>query len=271
MNRYACVMGGVLALVLAAGSARADDRCADLGLGNKGAIQNALKAALTAATSSANGGLGNEMWGTLVDRDGVVCAVAFTGTNRNSQWPGSRVISAQKANTATSFNLPGGQGGTVDALSTANIWTQVQPGGSLYGLQHSNPVDTDTAYRGNPTAYGTADDPMIGNRIGGINVFGGGLGLYNAQGDKVGGVGVSGDTSCADHNIAWRTRKALNLDKLTSGNVAGLSAAPRQDNIIYDVPDTNQHPAIDTSTSGFGHPLCGFGEDAIAPNLPPTS
>jgi uncharacterized protein GlcG (DUF336 family) len=270
MNRYAC-MGAVLTLALAAGAAHADDRCADLGLGSKNAIQGALKTALTAATNSSNGGLGNDMWATVVDRDGVVCAVAFTGTNRNSQWPGSRVISAQKANTATSFNLPGGQGGTVDALSTANLWTQVQPGGSLYGLQHSNPVDTETAYRGNASAYGTPGDPMVGRRIGGINVFGGGLGLYNANGDKVGGLGVSGDTSCADHNIAWRTRSALGLDKLTTGNVSGLSAAPRQDNILYDVPDHNQHPAIDTSASGFGHPLCGFGEEAIAPNLPPTT
>ena len=271
MRTYAGIAGAALALALAAGSARADDRCADLGLGNKSAIHTALKAALTAATNSANGGLGNEMWGTVVDRDGVVCAVAFTGTGRNSQWPGSRVISAQKANTASSFNLPGGQGGTVDALSTANLWTQVQPGGSLYGLQHSNPVDTETAYRGNPGNYGTTNDPMVGRRIGGVNVFGGGLALYNAQGDKVGAVGVSGDTSCADHNIAWRTRHGLNLDKLTSGNVSGLSPAPLQDNILYDVPDNNQHPAIDTSTSGFGHPLCGFGEDTIADDLPPTT
>ena len=41
--------------------------------------------------------------------------------------------------------------------------------------------------------------------------------------------------------------------------------------ILYDVPDHNQHPAIDTSASGFGHPLCGFGEETIAPNLPPTT
>src|SRR3989449_5661583 len=27
------------------------------------------------------------------------------------------------------------------ALSTANLYSAVQPGGSLYGLQHSNPVD----------------------------------------------------------------------------------------------------------------------------------
>ena len=248
----------------------ARDNCGDLGLGNNAAaIHSALQAALRAAApnKTSNGGLGNHMWGTLVDRDGVVCAVAFTGDDRNDQWPGSRVISAQKANTAASFNLPAGVGGTVDAISTANLWTQVQPGGSLYGLQHSNPVDTHAAYAGNPANYGRPNDPLVGRRSGGVNVFGGGLGLYNAAGDKVGALGVSGDTSCADHNIAWRVRHTLLLDKLTSGNVRGISAAPLQDRIIYDVPDDNQHHAIDTSTSGFGHPLCGFDEqNAVLPD-----
>ena len=215
------------------------------------------------------------MWATLVDQDGVVCAVAFTGATRIDQWPGSRVISAQKANTATSFNLPQGQGGTVDALSTANLWTQAQPGGSLYGLQFSNPVDTAVAYGssshsgGNANKYGAPNDPMVGKFIGGVNVFGGGLGLYDANGNKVGGIGASGDTSCADHNIVWRTRNNLSLDFLTTGTVAGLSAGPRQDNIIYDIAPTN-HDAADNSASGFGHPDCGFGEAAISAGLPAT-
>jgi hypothetical protein len=78
-------------------------------------------------------------------------------------------ISAQKANTANAFSLPG------LALSTANLYTAVQPGGSLYGLQHSNPVDTDTAYRGPSKNYGQHNDPMVGRKIGGVNIFGGGL------------------------------------------------------------------------------------------------
>lgn len=59
---------------------------------------NALRAALVAAVNvkGGNGGFGLNMWGTVVNRDGVVCAVAFTGSNRGDQWPGSRVISAQK-------------------------------------------------------------------------------------------------------------------------------------------------------------------------------
>src|SRR5687768_3134880 len=63
-----------------------------------------LQSALIAARSQANGGFDLDMWGSVVNRDGVVCAVAFTGDNRGDQWPGSRVISAQKANTANSFS-----------------------------------------------------------------------------------------------------------------------------------------------------------------------
>ena len=54
----------------------------------------ALKAALDSATSTETSGLNNQMWATIVDRDGIVCAVAFSGINRGAQWPGSRVISA---------------------------------------------------------------------------------------------------------------------------------------------------------------------------------
>src|SRR5690242_13622486 len=62
--------------------------------------QATLKAALIAAVATEASGLDFEMWATIVNRDGVVCAVAFSGADRQSQWPGSRVISAQKANTA---------------------------------------------------------------------------------------------------------------------------------------------------------------------------
>ena len=273
-NTLTPALGLLVALALPASSARANDLCSALGLGNRNAIYATLTTALKSAApnKAANGGLGNHMWATVVDQDGVVCAVTFTGPVRISQWPGSRVISAQKANTAAAFNLPAGLGGTVDALSTANLWTQAQPGGSLFGLQFSNPVDTAAAYgnRGNSdaTRYGTNQDPLVGQLVGGVNVFGGGLALYDASGSKVGAIGVSGDTSCADHNIAWRTRHALGLDRLTTGGVRGLSASPRQDNIIYDLNPADKHHAVDNSVSGFGHPLCGFGEQSAV--LPPT-
>ncbi len=119
-----------------------------------------LKAALVSARHQANGGFNFDMWGTIVNRDGIVCAVAFTGEDRGSQWPGSRAISAQKANTANSFSLPG------FALSTADLYAAVQPGGTLFGLQHSNPVDTANAYRGPSKNYGQPDDPLVGRKIG---------------------------------------------------------------------------------------------------------
>src|SRR5204863_7553896 len=158
-----------------------------------------------------------------------------SGSGYVDQWLGSRVISAQKANTANAFSL--GRGSTPAssavgpaglALSTANLFTAVQPGGSIYGLQHSNPVDTEIAYgngngqaglnqasfqqgQSNARTFGTQRDPMVGERIGGVNVFGGGLALYR-NGIRVGGLGVSGDTSCTDHMVAWKVRNALGLD-----------------------------------------------------------
>jgi uncharacterized protein GlcG (DUF336 family) len=230
---------------------------------------SALKAALTAARNVTNGGFNLDMWGTVVNRDGVVCAVAFTGGNRGAEWPGSRVISAQKANTANAFSLPG------LALSTANLYSAVQPGGSLFGLQESNPVDTDVAYGGSANNYGQHNDPMVGGRIGGVNVFGGGLALYNASHQLIGAIGVSGDTSCADHNIAWRTRHALNLDFVPGGVAAGAPTndTTHPDNIIFDItPQVGQMPGV--SDSGWGHPHCGpgsaAGENTLKANLPAT-
>ena len=176
------------------------------GRANCGALPDhwTLKTALDSAVLAETSGLNFDMWATVVNRDGVVCAVAFSGSDRGAQWPGSRAISAQKANTANSFSLDG------LALSTANLFSAVQPGGFLYGLQHSNPVDTGVAYQGPSDDYGKPEDPMVGYKIGGVNVFGGGLGLYE-MGMIVGGVGVSGDTSCADHMIGWRLRYNLEL------------------------------------------------------------
>ena len=257
MTHRRSLVGMVLAGVLTAGSAFAAGPCDDV------PAYAALQAALASARAQANGGFNLDMWGTVVNRDGIVCAVAFTGGDRGDQWPGSRVISAQKANTANAFSLPG------LSLSTANLYSAVQPGGSLFGLQLSNPVNTDVAYAGNPAQYGTATDPMVGGKIGGVNVFGGGLALYNAAGKLVGAVGVSGDTSCADHNIAWRTRHNLALDHVP----AGVAGGNHPDNIIFDIK-THPFQMNGVSDSGFGHPHCGpgsaNGETALANGLPAT-
>lgn len=197
-----------------------------------------LKKALKEVVAEKNGGFSLNMWATIVDRDGVVKAVVFSGGDRGDQWPGSRVISAQKANTANAFSLPG------LSLSTANLFSAVQPGGSLYGLQHSNPVDINVAYSGSSNKIGTENDPMVGKKIGGVNVFGGGLALYNEDGKLLGAIGVSGDSSCADHNIAWKVRHKLKMDYIP----AGVSPS-KDDNIVYDIVDG-------ISASGWGHPAC---------------
>lgn len=236
----------LLSLVLISGTALAKDACSLL------PNHSALQKALVEARKEANGGLNLDMWGSIVDRSGVVCAVAFTGEKADSQWPGSRVISAQKANTANAFSLKG------LALSTANLFSAVQPGASLFGLQESNPVDTKVAYDGDHTRFGQVKDPMVGKRIGGVNVFGGGLALYNNKGEIVGALGVSGDTSCADHNIAWRLREKLSLDFVPAG-----VSADKNDHIIFDIKDGK-------SAGGFGHPACGGKEVEIAKSLAKT-
>jgi uncharacterized protein GlcG (DUF336 family) len=211
-------------------------------------VQEALKKVV----AENNGGLALNMWATVVDRDGIVRVVAFSGGDRGDQWPGSRAISAQKANTANAFSLPG------LALSTANLFAPTQPGGSLYGLQHSNPVDTSVAYGGSSATIGLVNDPMVGKKIGGVNVFGGGLALYTSEGKLGGALGVSGDTSCADHNIAWKLRHELNLDNVP----AGVSAT-KDDNIVNDIEDG-------VSAGGFGHPVCSEEAAKIAAQLPTT-
>ena len=267
---------GISVLACPAFADGGDSACS--GLPSQAALQTALDGAVGVA---GNGGLGFNMWRTLVANDGTVCAVAFSGTRYTDQWLGSRVISAQKANTANDFslgeksNIPAGSlfpNGL--ALSTANLYSAVQPGGTLYGLQHSNPVDPEVAYQGDATSFGTAHDPLVGQRVGGVNVFGGGLVLLQQGGIKVGGVGVSGDTSCTDHMVAWRVRNSLHLDHFgpTGAAVGGVSGDnTHPDNIIFDFTltsdggilnpngytstSTNKGMAV-SSPSGFGHPMC---------------
>ena len=157
-----------------------------------------------------------------------------------------------KANTANAFSLD------TLAFFTANLYSAVQAtsgasplGGSLYGLQFSNPVDTAVAYGGNPAAVGTKFYPMVGNCVGGINVFGGGLALYNSSRKVIGALGLSGDTSCADNNQAWLVRKSLGLDNLAG--IGGVSGdATRPDNVVYDSINGNSN----NITDGWEQPTC---------------
>lgn len=260
---------GAMALVLAGGACSDDTSVTSPPTFNPVPVvtEDQLKAALAQAVGvsadgvpDGNGGLNLNMWATVVDTAGIVVAVVYTGAKEGDQWQGSRIISAQKANTAMNFSLDAAYSGFSGlALSTANLYSATQPGGSLFGLQEANPINEDVAYSGNIADYGTAKDYMIGRRIGGTNVFGGGFALYDAAGNLVGAVGVSGDTSCADHAIGWKTRFYLNLD-----NVPGGVSPDGTDNIIYDIDGSG------VSASGFGHPHCldPTTESAVAADLP---
>lgn len=215
---------------------------------NHGTLLQALKASVKPSGGPSNGGLDNHMWAAVVDRMGVVRAVCYSGAELGDQWPGSRAIAIEKANTANALSLP------AFAFSTANLYTGSQPGGFLYGLLETNPVDTATMYGGDSNAYGTANDPMVGKKASGVVVFGGGLALYDGN-TIVGALGVSGDTSPGDHNVAWRVRKALKLDKVPAG-----ITADNNDAIIYDIGMTG-------SSSGYGHPVSGLKEDEVAKEI----
>jgi hypothetical protein len=196
-----------------------------------------------------NGGLDNNEWAALVTREGSVCAVTFSGEKPTDQWLGSRSIAAEKANTANALSL------AKSALSTANLYAGSLPGGYLFGLQASNPVNPSVLYSGDPAKFGAADDPFVGKMLGGVVTFGGGLALYDASG-LVGALGVSGDTACADHNVAWRVRQALGLDKVPGG-----PGPDHNDEIIYDMTPAK------TSVSGYGHPMCKGKEAQIAQEI----
>src|SRR5215471_8597030 len=85
-----------LNILLVAGSAPAASTACS-GLPSQGSLQTAL----TNAVAQNNGGLGFNMWATIVANDGTVCAVAVSGSSLTSQWLGSRAISAQKAKPRT--------------------------------------------------------------------------------------------------------------------------------------------------------------------------
>lgn len=212
-------------------------------------LADILKKSVKPSGGPSNGGLDNNEWAAVVNREGVVCAVAYSGNKADDQWPGSRAIAAEKASTANAFSLKN------KAMATANLYAGAQPGGFLFGVTSSNPPSPDAINAGRPDGYGTANDPMLGKPVGGVIVFGGGLALYDGGG-IAGALGVSGDSSCADHNVAWRVRHFLGLDHVPAGVSPNM-----KDAIIYDIGPDGKSP------SGFGHPKCNGKEDQIAVDL----
>jgi uncharacterized protein GlcG (DUF336 family) len=238
-TRSFTILAGVILIAVFGSNVRAQSKPDCSGLPNAGRLKTVVQAVVREG-SSKNGGLGNQEWAAVVNRDGIVCSIVFSGTNRSDQWPGSRIIAASKANTAN------GLSGRDYALSTANVFAASQPGQSLYSLATSQPPNPNAAV-GDPTTFGTPNDPMVGKAIGGIIVFGGGLALYAQDGRIIGGLGLSGDTSCTDHVIAWKVRHQLGLDAVPMG-----PSPEHNDNMILDFQNGN-------SLSGFGHPSCKGG------------
>jgi uncharacterized protein GlcG (DUF336 family) len=230
------LLAGFAAVVAFGGSEAAADGFATCGI--PATTVNALQAklALVIAMPDHNGGLftPNRMWSAVVDRQGKLCSVI---NSNNDAWPGSRAIAIAKATTANGFS------NSALALSTANLYGPTQPAGSLYGLNNSNPF--------NPIFQ--TQNTGIGFVPGGIITFGGGVALYQS-GQVIGGLGVSGDTSCADHAISYRMRHLAALDATPGGGVGPNGT----DNISYYAIGTT---AATLDPSQFKQPHCLGGAD----------
>lgn len=208
--RWTAYLCGILSVVGTTGAARATGTSCPV-------TQYQLRVALVAADIADKSGFDNHFWGVVVNREGVVCAVAFSGLHAGSQWLASRQIAAAKAFTANGLSLDLGSSTGTGALSTAQLYRFVQPSNPnilnpLFGLNGGNVLDSTAAYKGEYKNFGKQNDPMVGERVGGTISFGGGLALYYGN-IVVGGLGLSGDTACADHSVAWRARILLNLQQ----------------------------------------------------------
>jgi hypothetical protein len=105
-------------------------------------------------------------------------------------------------------------------------------------------------------------------------VFGGGLALYGPGHVLLGAVGVSGDTSCADHFIAWRVRSLLGMDHMAAAlplpAIGGVADAAHPDNIIFDIAASTSGDGQGASKGGFGHPTClNTGDPSKLPAVQP--
>ncbi len=204
-----------------------------------------LKTFLVAAPSTGGdaGGLfhGTRMWVAVVNRDGKLCAVANSQDDPSQVWPGSQSIAKAKAYTANAFSLDS------LALSTARLYTFSQPGHSLWSLGQANPFDPQALA---PIGTQGGGDNQI---AGGMIFFGGGVPIYKS-GKIIGGLGISGDTSCTDHEIAKRVRTLAGLNPPGGALV---------DDITYSAAD---------GATVFTHPLClntwrngvSLGNEAVA-------
>lgn len=211
------IFGMLLGLVVCSSTEAFAANCNDVPTASQ------LRAAMLASAGTTAGGLfnGDRMWGAVVNRDGEVCAYITTTADATQVWPGSQAIAKAKAYTANAFSVD------ILPLSTAMLYTFTQPGHSLWSLGQSN--------LWNPNLTASPGGQAGGNNqiAGGLIFFGGGVPIY--KGNKiVGGLGISGDTSCTDHEIAKRARNQLGLNPPGGANA---------DDIQY-------------GSSVFAHPKC---------------
>lgn len=169
---------------------------------------------------------GKQEWAATVNRNGELCAVAASQSDMGKMWPGSLSIAEAKAYTANAFSTDD------KPLSTARLYTLTQPGHSLWGIAASNPFNAADLV---PVSQAPGTSPQ--KIAAGLISFGGGVALYK-NGKVIGALGVSGDTSCTDHETAKRMRALANLNP---------SGGPNVDDITY--------PSVD-GPSVFSHPLC---------------
>lgn len=241
------IMKGLGGAILMASATGAWAACSDISFDT---LTQAAKFVKTELPQQAlTGGLKNNMWVTFVDETGKVCSIVNTagpGQNSGATWGVSRVISAQKANTSALLSLDKSSPGGVQAWASGATYLATQPvldpstgkvsqsvgdlQGTLWGVQFSNLLNPAPAYAGSPDKYGTKNDPLKNKRVGGMIVFGGGLPLYNTSFQKIGAIGVSGDTSCTDQAFAWRVREKL-------AELNGLATAAQIENENKGVPE----------------------------------
>jgi uncharacterized protein GlcG (DUF336 family) len=168
---------------------------------------------------------GKMEWASVVNRAGEICATAVATDDPASAWPGSQAIAKAKAYTANAYSTD------TSPLSTARLYTLSQPTHSLWGVAEPNPFKPECEVA--PADMDDTDGKICGGSI----AFGGGVPLYRNK-TRVGGLGLSGDTACADHEIAKRIRHLAGLD-------------PEGGEFVDDIT----YSSVD-GPSVFTHPLC---------------
>ena len=194
------------------------------------AVQKQLKTVVN--LSDANGGIfkPNRMWAAIVDRQGVLCSIHSSAEFAPSTdvWPGSRAIAIAKAGTANDFSNNGLAPLHREPLRphTARRIT-LRP--ETTPIHSSRRISTSRNMH--PATHPVASSPSAA------------ASPCTAAARSSARSAVSGDSSCADHAIAFRMRLLAGYNTLPGG-----VAPDNTDNIIY--------AANGTPPTGFEQPHC---------------